>query len=129
MPTTGFLEYARAIRDAIDSLTDSGDAVLVSLQLDQRSSVRGFIDGALQFHDGSQLIFREFLDTTRDKPRLMYAYHYQDAAQELVFRYDNAAHRPALSQPMHKHTPDGVETAPPPALAEVLDEILQILDS
>ena len=52
MPTTGFLEYARAIRAAIDNLTDSGDAVLVSLQLDQRSSVRGFIDGALHFHDG-----------------------------------------------------------------------------
>ena len=64
MPTTGFLEYARAIRTAVDNLTDSGDAVLVSLQLDQRSSsVRGFIDGTLQFYEGSQLIFREFLDT------------------------------------------------------------------
>jgi hypothetical protein len=129
MPTTGFLEYARAIRTAVDNLTDSGDAVLVSLQLDQRSSVRGFIDGALQFYDGSQLIFREFLDTTRDEPRLMYAYHYQDAAQELIFRYDNAAHRPALSQPTHKHAPDGIETASLPTLAEVLDEILQILGS
>ena len=59
MPTTGFLEYARAIRTAVDNLTDSGDAVLLSLQLDQRSSrvVRGFIDGTLQFYEGSQLIF------------------------------------------------------------------------
>jgi hypothetical protein len=64
MPVIGFLEYARTLRDAIDRLTDSGDAVLVSLQLDQRSSVRGYIDGALQFYEGSQLIFREFLDTT-----------------------------------------------------------------
>ena len=103
--------------------------MLVSLQLDQRSSVRGFIDGALHFYEGSHLIFREFLDTTHDNPRLMYAYHYQDAAQELIFRYDNAAHRPALSQPTHKHTPDGIETASPPTLAEVLDEILQILGS
>jgi len=129
MPTTGFLECARAIRDAIDRLTDSGDAVLVSLQLDQRSSVRGFIDGTMQFHDGSQLIFREFLDATRNEPRLMYAYHYQDAAQQLVFRYDNAAHRPALPQPAHRHTLSGIEPASPPALAEVLDEILRILGS
>ena len=49
--------------------------MLVSLQLDQRSSVRGFIDGALHFLEGSQLIFREFLDTTRDNPRLIYTYH------------------------------------------------------
>jgi hypothetical protein len=129
MPTIGFLEYARAVRDAIDRLTDSGDAVLVSLQLDQRSSVRGFIDGALQFFDGSQLIFREFLDTTRDEPRLMYAYHYQDATQQLVFRYDNAAHRPTLPQLTHVHTPSGIEPASPPALTEVLDEILRILGS
>ena len=26
----------------------------------------------------------------------MYAYHYQDADTNLVFRYDNAAHKPAL---------------------------------
>ena len=129
MSAIGFLEYARTIRDAIDRLTDSGDAVLVSLQLDQRSSVRGFIDGSLQFHDDSQLIFREFLDTTRDESRLMYAYHYQDAAQQLVFRYDNAAHRPALLQLPHRHSPSGIEAASPPTLAEVLDQILQILGS
>lgn len=129
MSAIGFLEYVRIVRDAIDRLTDSGDAGLVGLQLDQRSSVRGFIDGSLQFHDDSQLIFREFLDTTRDEPRLMYAYHYQDAAQQLVFRYDNAAHRPALPQLAHRHTPSGIEPALPPTLAEVLDQILQILGS
>ena len=59
----------------------------------------------------------------------MYAYHYQDAAQQLVFRYDNAAHRPALPQPAHVHTPSGIEPASPPALAAVLDEILRILGS
>lgn len=66
MPATGFLEYARAIRATVDNLTDSGGTVLVSLQVDQRSSVRGFIEGALQFRDGSQLTFREFIDTTQD---------------------------------------------------------------
>ena len=69
-PLSAFLSTPEPPRDAIDRLTDSGDAVLVSLQFDQRSSVRGFIDGALQFFDGSQLIFREFLDTTRDEPPL-----------------------------------------------------------
>ena len=127
MPTTGFLEHARTIRAAVDDLTDSGDAVLVSLQVDQRSAVRGFIEGSLQFRDGSQLIFREFLDATRREPRLMYAYHYQDAAQQLVFRYDNAAHRPALAQPEHKHTTSGIVLTTAPQLPTLLDEILEII--
>ena len=130
MPTIGFLEYARAARDAIDRLTDSGDAVLVSLQFDQRSSVRGFIDGALQFFDGSQLIFREFLDTTVNEPPLMYAYHYQDAAQQLVFRYDNAAQTECSpNRRTSTYAIRQLNLRPPPASAEVLDQILQILGS
>jgi hypothetical protein len=55
----------------------------------------------------------------------MYAYHYRDADGNLVFRYDNAVHRPALSQPEHKHTPVGIDASPAPSLPEVLDQILK----
>lgn len=127
MPAIGFLEYVRTVRTALDELTDSGDVGLVDLQIDQRSAVRGLIEGSLQFRDGSQLIFREFLDTTRREPRLMYAYHYQDSAQLLVFRYDNAAHRPALAQPDHKHTPSGIALVPVPEWRTLLDEILNLV--
>jgi hypothetical protein len=116
MPAISFLEYARGLRDALDKVTESGHAVLVSLQIDQRSAMCGFIDGALQFYDGSQLVFREFLDINRAEPRLMYAYHYQDMLQRLVFRYDNAKHRPALPQSSHKHTPSGIEFVAAPHL-------------
>jgi len=53
----------------------------------------------------------------------MYAYHFQDVASQLIFRYDNAAHRPTLSQLEHKHTIQGVELTTAPTLQEVLDEI------
>jgi hypothetical protein len=56
----------------------TGEAVLVTLQVDQRSAVRGFIAGSLQFEDGSELHFREFVDVTQAEPKIMYAYHYQD---------------------------------------------------
>jgi hypothetical protein len=129
MPATDFLEYARTVRSALDSLTDSGDAVLVDLQVDQRSAVRGFIEGSIQFCNGSELTFREFLDTTRSEPRLMYAYHYQDSTQQLVFRYDNATHRPALAQPEHKHTTSGIFLTTAPHLPALLDEILELIGS
>jgi hypothetical protein len=43
----------------------------------------------------------------------------------LIFRYDNAAHRPPLPQAEHKHTPAGVEVSLAPTLAQVIDEILK----
>ena len=123
MPATSFLEYAHSLRDALDSMVDAGDAVLTSFQIDARSSVQGLIEGSLVFYDGSELFLREFLDMRRPEPRLMYAYHYQDASGALIFRYDNAAHRPALPRPEHKHTGEGVNPSDAPSLADVLDQI------
>jgi hypothetical protein len=125
MPTTGFPEYARAIGDALDAAVGTGQAALTRLQVDHRSPLRGLISGLLAFQDGSELHFTEFVDTTRDEPRVMYAYHYQDAGGTLVFRYDNAAHRPTLSQAEHRHTPEGIATSTAPTLAQIIDEILE----
>lgn len=125
MPATTFPEYARRIEDVLDAAVATGEATLVSIQIDQRSSLRGFIAGLLQFNDASELHFREFVDISRPEPRLMYAYHYQDVHKDLIFRYDNAAHRPRLPQEEHKHTSAGAEVSPAPTLAQVMDEILK----
>ncbi len=97
MPASNFPEYAQFISDAVNSVVANGQATLVNLEIDQRSTVRGLRKGLLQFDDDSELHFREFVDLTQPEPRLMYAYHYQGANKALVFRYDNAAHRPPLS--------------------------------
>lgn len=123
MPTTSFPEYAKAITHLIDTLLASGQARVVNLQVDQRSMLRGFISGILAFEDDSELYFREFVDLTQSEPRLMYAYHYQDSKKALVFRYDNAAHRPLLPQAEHKHTAVDIFPAPAPTFAQVTDEI------
>jgi hypothetical protein len=125
MPVTNFPEYARAIHGVLDAVAATGEANVVSIRKDQRSLLRGFMAGMLQFNDGSELHFREFVDVTLSEPRLMYAYHYQDANKVLIFRYDNAAHRPPLPQAEHKHTPAGVEVSLAPTLAQIIDEILK----
>ena len=101
----------------------TGDAGLIEFQTESRSETRDFIAGVLRFNNGSELHFREYVDTTQTQPRLLYAYHFQDGDKQLRFRYDNAAHRPKLPRPEHKHTVDGVEIAPAPTLQQVLDEI------
>lgn len=124
MPATHFLKYAQTQQDALNAVVSTGDAQLIQFTMDARSATRGFLAGALKFQDESELHFREFIDLTRDEPRLMYAYHYQDAEKQLIFRYDNAAHRPMLSQPAHKHTPSKVEVGPAPTLTHIIGEIL-----
>jgi hypothetical protein len=125
MPATTFPEYAHSHTAVLDTVVATGEAILMALQVDQRSVVRGFIAGTLQFNDACTLHFREFVDVTQAEPKIMYAYHYQDADNNLIFRYDNAAHRPALSQPEHKHTRSAIELVRVPTLTEVLDEILR----
>ena len=124
MPATNFPEYAQSVSHVLDTLVATGEVGLTSLQVDQRSAVRGFIIASLQCDDGSVLEFREFVDASQTEPKIMYAYHYQDADHNVIFRYDNAAHRPALPQPEHKHTPSGIALAPVPTLSEILDLIL-----
>jgi len=78
MSATNFSEYTQEIEEILNATVASGEAALISIQIDQRSALRGYITGLLQFGDASELHFREFVDTSGPEPRLMYAYHYQD---------------------------------------------------
>lgn len=118
-----FQKYLEHIQGVLNMVLSSGDAGLIEFHAESRSATAGFIAGVLRFFDESELHFREYVDTDRSPSRVMYAYHFQDGDKQLIFRYDNASHRPALSQPEHKHTPEGVEPSPAPTLQKVLDEI------
>lgn len=80
------------------------------------------------FTGQSRFFFREYLDVAAGKiEKLMYTYHYQDAANQLLFRYDNAQHKPALLFLEHKHIGDtDIIQADAPVLSEVLLEIAQM---
>jgi len=54
----------------------------------------------------------------------MYSYHYQDKENQLIFRYDNAAHKPSLPNPEHKHLPGQTKESKLPTLSDILNEIL-----
>jgi hypothetical protein len=80
----------------------------------------GFIKGRIAFVDGSTLAFSEQLPVERSKFR----FHYMDAENNLIVRWDSAPHhRDLRTFPFHLHTPQGVEEHPTITLLEVLDEI------
>jgi len=85
----------------------------------------------LTFEDGSRLHFREFVYKDAEEPadRYTYVYHYQSLDGQLVFRYDNTNHYPALENaPHHKHIgEDDVIPSDAPILAMVLKEISDLL--
>lgn len=124
-------EYVRAIEEAIaalGSLTRSS-----SIYKDEREADFIFLRGEVKFVDGSQLHFREFVQLKLGQPpnRYKYVYHYQNADETVIFRYDNARHYPDLpSAPHHKHAGESdVLAAEMPDFFQVLKEIENIIES
>ena len=122
--------YFRQIGDLIEACPIVQSS---NVTYDKRARHEGYIRGELFFVDGSMLHVREFVDTQDKIDRLTYVYQYMDASQALVFRYDNTGHHKKLNLPTyphHKHAGSEhvVVASSAPSLAEVLDEIMMLVD-
>jgi len=110
----------------IERFSTTNAVLEARVNFDLRPGDQAYISGNLTFKDASLLYFCEFVDGGAGEiEKIMYSYHYQDAEQTLILRYDNAAHQPALTSPDHKHLASGtiLENVTPPQLADVLAEI------
>ena len=97
------------------------------LSFDKRESHLGAIRGRLFLMDGSVLHIREYVSVERDNDRLAYAYQYQNAAEALILRYDNAPHYHDLPGfPHHKHI--GAVTTVEPSSAPTLGIVLRQIE-
>ena len=118
-------DYFSELHNAIADFTSAGFLTSAELLTEARSDEVGYIRGSLVFSDGSILHFREYVALKEGQiEKLSYAYHFQNPEGELIFRYDNARHRPPVQQAGHKHTPEGVTPSTIPTLREVLLEIV-----
>lgn len=122
--------YFEEIRGLLESLI-----IVRSFEIDfqKRDIDEGFIRGNIYFVNGSILHFREFVSVQTRIERKMYSYHYMDASNNLIFRYDDAEHHQELnlsSFPHHKHEgrEDNILSSNSPTLAEVLQEIEGIVE-
>ncbi|HBY96400.1 MAG: DUF6516 family protein [Ardenticatenaceae bacterium] len=117
--------YFSQIKATVDQCATTRFVLDANVSFETRPGGQGYLTGSITFTDGSALHFSEFLDAAKGTAdKLMYTYHYQDAGHQLIFRYDNARHRPPLSSLEHKHAPTQVVEAPAPRLEDVLDEIV-----
>jgi len=116
--------YFNQVKALVDQYAVTRFVLDANVSFEMRPGEQGYLTGSVIFLDGSALYFREFLDAVKDAvDKLMYTYHYQDAGHKLIFRYDNARHRPPLRSLEHKHTPGRAMEAPAPTLEDVLAEL------
>jgi len=117
-------EHLAQIEATIRRYASASFVLLATVTPDIRPGHQAYVVGQVVFVDHSRLHFREFVKEVRGAAyKVMYTYHYQTAEGQLIFRYDNSRHRPALGFDEHKHTVKGVINAPAPALEDVLAEI------
>lgn len=119
--------YCKAVEALIGSLPYVASS---SLTFDERPTDVVYIKGAINFLDGSELHFMEFVFDEGDKVfKEKYSYHYMKRGK-LVFRYDNALDpkaKPLLTYPHHKHVGKKMLPSKSPTLKTVLDEVLSYL--
>jgi hypothetical protein len=106
------------------------DPVVTQFQIIRERStlMDGYLRARLALADGSQLEFSEYMQRSSDREIVVitYSYHWADANNQLIVRWDNTPHFPDLPGfPDHMH--DGVtgEVTPgqPMSIFAVLDEI------
>lgn len=119
-------EYQAEISSIIDRYSRTDLITTSELTVDSRSPKLGIIKGSIRFFDGSQLFFTEYIDCRYCLEKLNYSYHCQDADGSLLFRYDNAVHKPALAYSDHKHAADGsIAASTLPELSLVIEEAME----
>lgn len=102
----------------------------MTLTKDKRALHIGFVKGEIVFSGGVQLFLMEFVRTEPRVVKTKYRYHCQDAAGNLMFRYDNAPHHPTETFPSHKHTfsastGEMIMAAQPPIIEDLVEEIVR----
>jgi len=116
-------EYLSDVTKAIDEYSRTGLILSSELKIDARTEKIGLIKGSFVFINESELFSTEYLDLRYKVEKLAYSFHYQDKNDELIFRYDNAAHKPGHRLKSHKHVKGAILQTEIPDLRGILKEI------
>ena len=118
-------DYLDSFHSTVSKIEDFGFSESIDIKVEIRPSKQAVCKARIVLVDGSVLQVREYIDAKYKTEKVSYGYHYQDKNGRLIFRYDNALHRPALGFINHKHESDGtVAESAEPDIADVIDEVI-----
>jgi hypothetical protein len=117
-------EYLQDSVKVIDDYSKTGFIVTSEVRMDIRTEKIGVIKSTIVFTDDSKLFATEYVDLRYKIEKFSYSFHFQDKNGNLIFRYDNASHKPDLGFKNHKHFKGVLCQAEAPELRDVLEEII-----
>lgn len=121
-------KYFVLFQKSIEKFENYGYTESVEIKEEIRPNKQAVIKAKIVLVNRSILHIKEYIDAKYTMQKLSYAYQYQTNNGELIFRYDNAVHRPALGFREHKHTKDGaIIEASMPDISDIVDEVIECL--
>lgn len=121
-------EYLDFFHSAVGRIDDYGFAESIDINEEIRASKQVAIKVKIVLVDQSILQVKEYIDAKYKIEKISYAYQYQNEEGQLIFRYDNAQHKPDLGFMDHKHLNDGsIMRCEVPDISDVVDEVIEHL--
>jgi hypothetical protein len=121
-------EYLERVKSSLQTFEDYGLSEHIDFSAEIRPGSQAVVKATVQLIDTSELYIREYLLEKGAVQRLSYAYQYQIPDGTLIFRYDNAAHRPPLDFDNHKHDANGrIVPAEPPNIEALVQEVIDYM--
>jgi len=118
--------YIDQFRMALEKILDFGLSESFDFKQEIRPGKQAIINAEVILINETILHIRIYIDARYKIDVLSYAFQYQKKNGKLIFRYDNAAHKPALHLKEHKHQEDGSVVAssmPEPSI--LIDEVIE----
>lgn len=119
-------DYLGSFHSAVGRIDDYGFAESVDINEEIRASKQAVTKVRIVLVDRSVLQIKEYIDAKYKIEKISYAYQYHDEEGKLIFRYDNARHKPDLGFIDHKHLNDGsIVQCGVPDISDVVDEVIE----
>ena len=121
-------DYLDSFHQVIGKIDDYGFAEAIDIKEEIRPAKQTVAKAKIDLVDGSVLHIRVYIDAKYNIEVVSYAYQYHDAKGKLIFRYDNARHKPELGFKDHKHLYDGsMVQSSMPDISDVVDEVIKYI--
>ena len=118
-------DYLESFHNALSKIEDYGFSDSTDINVEIRASKQAVNKVRIVLVDRSVVQIKEYIDAKYKIEKINYAYQYHDKDGKLIFRYDNARHKPVLGFVDHKHLNDGtVIECPAPDISDVVDEVI-----
>ena len=119
-------DYLDSFHSAVGRIDDYGFAESIDINEEIRALKQAVTKARIVLVDRSVLQVKEYIDAKYKIEKISYAYQYHDEEGKLIFRYDNARHKPDLGFIEHKPLSGGsIVECSVPDISDVVDEVIE----